>query len=116
MLPPRVWGLIPRLASRMRIEQIKAIFSREAAQGFMLSLELHDCEATGFQNEPGNFICRSAEACSYLNACKGFTEVKDEINAPSGSRHQHGRTHLKECITRCILQLGMLLMQYKAVL
>ncbi len=60
MLPPRVWGLIPRLASRMRIEQVKAIFSQEAGQGLMLSLELHDCEATGFQNEPGNFICRSA--------------------------------------------------------
>ena len=60
VLPPRVWGLIPRLASRMRIEQVKAIFNRDAGQGFMLSLELHDCEATGFQNEPGNFICRSA--------------------------------------------------------
>ncbi len=60
MLPPRVWGLIPRLASQMRIEKVNAIFSQEAGQGLMLSLELLNCEATGFQDEPGNFICRSA--------------------------------------------------------
>ena len=60
MLPPRVWGLIPRLAAQMRIEKVRAIFSQEADQGLMLSMELLDCEATGFQDEPGNFICRSA--------------------------------------------------------
>ena len=60
MLPPRVWGLIPRLASQMRIERVNAIASWQDGQGLMLSLELLDCEATGFQNEPGNFICRSA--------------------------------------------------------
>lgn len=60
VLPPRVWGLIPRLAAQMRMEKVNAISSWEAGQGFMLSLELLDCEATGFQNEPGNFICRSA--------------------------------------------------------
>ena len=60
VLPPRVWGLIPRLAAQMRIEKGRAIFSQEADQGLMLSMELLDCEATGFQDEPGNFICRSA--------------------------------------------------------
>ena len=59
MQPPRVWGLIPRLASRMRIEQVSAIFSQAAGRGFKLSVELLDCEAAGFQGEPGNFICRS---------------------------------------------------------
>ena len=60
MQPPRVWGLIPRLASQMRMEQVNGIFSRADSQGFSLSLELLGCEAAGFQGEPGNFICRSA--------------------------------------------------------
>ena len=60
VLPPRVWGLIPRLASQIRIEQVDAILRQSAGQGFAVSVELLDCETVGFQGEPGNFICRSA--------------------------------------------------------
>lgn len=60
VLPPRIWGIIPRLASQLHIEQVHAIISRKAKQGLMLSVELLDCAAAGFQGEPGNFICRSA--------------------------------------------------------
>ena len=60
VLPPRIWGLIPRLASQLHIEQVRAIISHKAKQGLMLSVELLDCAAAGFQGEPGNFICRSA--------------------------------------------------------
>lgn len=60
VLPPCVWGLIPRLASQIRIEQINAILEQTAGQGFAISVELLDCETVGFQGEPGNFICRSA--------------------------------------------------------
>lgn len=65
VLPPRVWGLIPRLASQIRIEQINAIWEQTAGQGFAVSVELLDCETVGFQGEPGNFICGSA-SCSNL--------------------------------------------------
>lgn len=60
VLPPRVWGLIPRLAPQIRVEQVNAILEQSAGQGFAVSAELLDCETVGFQGEPGNFICRSA--------------------------------------------------------
>ena len=67
VLPPRIWGLIPRLASQLHIEQVRAIISHKAKQGLMLSAELLDCAAAGFQGEPGNFICRSAFISLGLN-------------------------------------------------
>ena len=60
MLPPRIWGLIPRLAARLSIEHINAIFVQEAGDGFTVSAELLEVESTGFKGEPGNFISRSA--------------------------------------------------------
>ena len=60
VLPPRIWGLIPRLAARLSIEHINAIFVQEAGDGFTVSAELLDVESTGFKGEPGNFISRSA--------------------------------------------------------
>ena len=60
MLPPRIWGLIPRLASRLSVERINAIFTQEAGHGFTVSAEMLEVESTGFKGEPGNFIRRSA--------------------------------------------------------
>ena len=64
VLPPRIWGLIPRLASRLSVEHINAIFTQEAGRGFTISVELLEVESAGFTGEPGNFISRSAlQAC-----------------------------------------------------
>ena len=60
VLPPRIWGLIPRLASRLSVEHINVIFMQEAARGFTVSAELLEVESAGFTGEPGNFISRSA--------------------------------------------------------
>ena len=60
MLPPRIWGLIPRLASRLSVEHINAVFTHRAGHGFTVSAELLEVESTGFTGEPGNFISRSA--------------------------------------------------------
>ena len=60
VLPPRIWGLIPRLAARLSVERTNAIFTQEAGRGFTLSVELLEVESTGYKGEPGNFISRSA--------------------------------------------------------
>ncbi len=56
--PPRIWGILPRLAGRLSIEQIALLLEQSSGLGFMLSVELSGAEAEGFQAEPGNFIGR----------------------------------------------------------
>jgi hypothetical protein len=58
--PPRIWGVLLRLARRLAVAQASLLLERSAAYGLMLSVELFDAEAQGFPAEPGNFIRRHA--------------------------------------------------------
>ena len=89
---PRVWGLIPRLASQIRIEQINAILEQTAGQGFAVSVELLDCETVGFQGEPGNFICRSG-FCATLEIAASNELFSSGLMRTSGHSVCQSRKH-----------------------
>lgn len=59
VVPPRLRGVLPRLAQRMVVERVAAcVCSHGGDDSFVASLEAHGALAEGFSGEAGSFIRR----------------------------------------------------------
>ena len=59
VVPPRLRGVLPRLAQRLVVERMAAcVCSHGGDEGLVASLEAHGALAEGFSGEAGSFIRR----------------------------------------------------------
>lgn len=59
VVPPRLRGVLPRLAQRLVVERLAAcVCSHNDDEGLVASLEAHGALAEGFSGEAGSFIRR----------------------------------------------------------
>ena len=61
VVPPRLRGVLPRLAQRMVVERLATcVSSHSGDEGLVASLEAYGALAEGFSGEAGSFIRRRA--------------------------------------------------------